>query len=202
MKFILIFFFLFSTLAQADAGFILKIKGQKSGYLLREGEKISLKANMILKMGDEIFSQDSFVLIYLNPKLQLSLSKNAVVRLSKLETDLVKGLVRVHIDKLNDEKNDHKIQTQDVIVVASSAEFDFMIAESNDVELDVFSGQTDVSSPHVHSFVPEYVKSQEGLTFQHGKKSFHRRKVQSRLKNHLEFEDFKKIIGSKKTSKK
>lgn len=198
MRFILTLVILLSTFAHADTGFILKLMGQKNGHLLRQGEKRSLEANMILKMGDEIFSQESILLIYIKPNLQISLSKNAHIKINRSVTDLVKGLVRVRVDKVSNQENDQKIQTRDVVVGTSGAEFEIMIEKSKDVELDVFQGEVVVSSPHVHSFVPEIVKSQEGLTFRYAKKVFLRRKIQSRFKDPLGFLSRSKIKDKKR----
>jgi hypothetical protein len=187
MKFILTLLILFSTLAYADAGYVIKKIGQKEGHLLRQGEKRSLEVRQVLKMGDEIFSQESMVLIYLEPNLQISLSKNSHIKLNRSLINLMKGLVRVRVEKVIDKENDFKLQTRDVVVAISEAEFEIMIAESKNVELDVFNGEVVVSSPHVHSFVPEVVKSREGLTFHFVKKAFLRRKIESRFKNYPKF---------------
>jgi len=187
MKFILTLLILFSTLAYADAGYVIKKIGQKEGHLLRQGEKRSLEVRQVLKMGDEIFSQESMVLIYLEPNLQISLSKNSHIKLNRSLINLMKGLVRVRVEKVIDKENDFKLQTRDVVVAISEAEFEIMIAESKNVELDVFNGEVVVSSPHVHSFVPEVVKSREGLTFYFVKKAFLRRKIESRFKNYPKF---------------
>lgn len=138
-------------------------------------------------MGDEIFSQESIVLIYLEPNLQISLSKNSHVKLNRSLINLIKGLVRIRVEKVINKENDFKLQTRDVVLAMSKAEFEIMIAESKNVELDVFDGEVVVSSPHVHSFVPEIIKSREGLTFHFVKKAFLRRKLESRFKNHPTF---------------
>jgi hypothetical protein len=200
MQFILALLFLFTSNSYSEIGNVIKVLDD-GGYILRNGEKIALKVDFPIELQDEIFTNNSVLLIQIDPSTQVSLSRNSHLKLSehqvqdlaKIEKafsviELIQGLIRVNVDKDQGQEIDQKVKTRDVVFGISATDFEITIDQSQDVELDVFDGQVEVSSPYVHSFVPEIVRSQEGLIFQYSKKSFLRRKFRSRFKNHPGFE--------------
>ena len=198
--FTLIFFFFMSS-AFAEIGSIKKILGEQDGYALRGSERIKLVIDLPLELGDEIFTQNSVVLLQIDPSTQVSMAKNTQLKLSDHQVqelsqsekaysviEFISGLIRVNVDKDQDQEIEQQIKTRNVVFGIRGTDFEVAIEESGDVDLDVFEGEVAVSSPYIHSFVPEIVKRNEGLRFQKSKKAFLRRKFMSRFKNHPGFE--------------
>jgi len=73
-------------------------------------------------------------------------------------------------------KKNMKVLNDDVSFSTESGEFRVSLNENNDVDLDVASGEVLVSSPHVHTFVPEIVKAKEGFRYKSNPPGFERRK--------------------------
>jgi hypothetical protein len=196
----LIFFFLLSS-AFAEVGNVKKVLGGEDGYALRGSERIKLEVNLPIELGDEIFSQNSVVLLQIDPSTQVSMAKNSQLKLSEHQVqelsqlekafsvvEFISGLIRVNLVKDQDQEIEQQIKTRDVVFGVRGTDFEVAIEESGDVDLDVFEGEVAVSSPYIHSFVPEIVKGNEGFRFQKSKKAFLRRKFMSRFKNHPGFE--------------
>jgi len=196
----LVFFFLISS-AFAEIGNVKKILGDQDGYALRGGERIKLEVDLPLELGDEVFSQNSVVLLQIDPSTQVSMAKNTelkisehqVQELSQLEKaysviEFISGLIRVNVEKDQDQEIEQQIKTRNVVFGVRGTDFEVTLEKSGDVDLDVFEGEVAVSSPYIHSFVPEIVKGNEGFRFQKSKKTFLRRKFMSRFKNHPGFE--------------
>jgi hypothetical protein len=185
----------------AEIGSVIKVLGEGGGYIVRNGEKVLLEEDSPIELQDEIVSKNSVILIQIDPSTQVSLSKNTELKLSEHQVqeftniekgfsviELIKGLIRVNVDKDQGQEIEQKVKTRDVVFGVRGTDFEVAIDPSQDVELDVFEGEVAVSSPYVHSFVPEIVKSDEGLRFQRSKKAFLRRKFISRFKDHPGFE--------------
>lgn len=181
------------TFCWAEVGRVTEIYGQQSAYLLRSQEKINLKKDLELNVGDEIHSEDSVLNLLFHPTGQYRLSKNSTIKITqnliqdlndteKSQTiiEFFKGMIRVQI--LSDDKLeiDHKIQTKDVAFAVRGTEFE-VSQSGDDFDLDVVEGAVEVSSPHVQTFVPEIVKANEGFRFNRKNRSFKRR--QFKLKN-------------------
>ncbi len=201
MQFILTLILLMTSNVYAEIGSVIKVLGEGGGYIVRNGEKVLLEEDSPIELQDEIVSKNSVILIQIDPSTQVSLSKNTELKLSEHQVqeftniekgfsviELIKGLIRVNVDKDQGQEIEQKVKTRDVVFGVRGTDFEVAIDPSQDVELDVFEGEVAVSSPYVHSFVPEIVKSDEGLRFQRSKKAFLRRKFISRFKDHPGFE--------------
>lgn len=187
-------FLLLISTAMAEVGKISKIIGTGDAYILRSSSKMNVAQDALLEEGDEIFTQDSVVVVHLYPQSQLSLSKNTHVKLSKsvidesTETekafsiiDYVKGIIRLQVTKDPNQAIEQKVQADGVAFAVRGTEFEIS-QEGDDVDLDVVEGEVEVSSPHVQTFVPEIVKANEGFRFNKRARNFQRRKFKMRLK--------------------
>lgn len=192
---LLLSLFIASTSLFAQDGKVLKILGGSNSYLMRAGQKIALAIEMPIEQGDEIFSDDSVLMIHLFPSTQISLSKNSNIKIdensiedagSKEKSTSViqffKGIVRLHVTKDANEELEQRVQGDNVAFAVRGT--DYEISKSGDVyDLDVHEGEVEVSSPDVMTFVPEIVKANKGLSFNRAKKSFASRKFGPRFKD-------------------
>lgn len=208
-------FFILNT-SLADVGKVLKIVGGNDAYLIREQSKIPLSPDLQLELGDDIFSQDSLPVIFIFPGTQLSLSKNTQIKLTKhlIEenadavtkstsvVDFVKGILRATISREEGEEVEQKIQAEGVAFGVRGTEFEVSQEGSEEIDLDVFEGSVEVSSPHVHTFVPEIVKANEGFKYNKKKRLFTRRKFSPKFKNHPGFENKKQLRAQWKELRK
>ena len=199
---------LLSTTAMADIGKVVKISG-KDAYIIRAGKKLHLKGNFSFKENDSLHTYENQVIVHLYPSTQVLLAKDTVVKLTENKIqkqkkmvrtysslDLVKGLIRVKILNEKNQETDLKVQTEGAIFSARGTEFDVAVLKNKDVNLDVLEGQLEASSPFIQSFVPEYVKTEEGLTFSHGEKKFIRRPVIRNFKDKVDFLNRSEIKAS------
>lgn len=185
---------LISSTAMAEVGKISKIIGSQDAYILRNSSKINLSQASLLEEGDEIYTQNSVVVVHLYPQSQLSLSKNSQVKLSKSVIDestdtekafsiidYVKGIVRLQVTKDPGQEIDQKVQADGVAFAVRGTEFEIS-QEGEDIDLDVVEGEVEVSSPYVQTFVPEMVKANEGFRFNKRARNFQRRKFKMKMK--------------------
>ena len=209
MKILLFSFLIMSNFCFAGVGSILKIAGTNNAYLIRGDSRIPVSPEMQLELDDQIFSNEAHLVIFVLPGTQMSLARNTEIKISEhlIEEnkelqksfsviDFIKGIIRVQVTKSEGESIEQTIQAQDVAFAVRGTEFEVSYDQANDVELDVVEGEVVVSSPHVHTFVPEVVKAKEGFKFNRKKKAFARRKFRQQLKQHPGFlnkEQFKKL---------
>lgn len=199
MKLFFLLLLLSANSAFSGIGSVIKVVGTNNGYIQRGLEKIQISESLPLELNDSLSSVDSHVVIHLYPGTQLSLSKNSEIRLSqhvieenkKLEKafsviDFLKGLIRVQVTRTSEEVIEQEIKAKDVAFAVRGTEFEVSYDDS-DVDLDVMEGEVVVSSPYVHSFVPEVVKANEGFRFDRRKKAFARRKFSPKFRNHPGF---------------
>jgi len=190
---ILIVFLLFSFSSFAGAGKVINLIGEGS-YLLREGNRIPLKLDLELEIADKVFSQESVVVLYLEPSSQLSLSKNSEIEISELLIkegedlvrgesiiDLIKGLIRLQVVKEEGLSLTQQIRTKDVSFGVRGTDFEVKL-EEEEVLLDVYEGEVEVTSPHVNTFVPYFVKESEGFRYGKRKHLFEKRKFSPRFR--------------------
>lgn len=90
--------------------------------------------------------------------------------INQQEVRILKGHIQVKTKKKMTVLND------DVSFSTESGEFRVSLNDNKDVDLDVASGEVLVSSPHVHTFVPEIVKAKEGFRYKSTPPGFERRK--------------------------
>lgn len=209
----LILLALFSTILFAESGRVLKTIGSDT-HLNRKGSMILLQQDLILEEGDEISTGKGSALLLLYPATQISLSPDTTILISEhsiqqLEVkekavsviSFIKGLIKVLVSKDSDQEVDQRYETKDVSFGVRGTEFE--LSESDEtVELDVTEGLIEASSPHVQSFVPEYVKANEGLQFSKKRKNFAKRKFLLKIKDRGIFKDRKEILKQWKIKKK
>ncbi len=165
--------------AWAQMGEVTELIGTKDAYIKRENSKIMLSKKLKLDGGDEIFSETAEVLIRLSSGTLLNIGKNTQLKLTKEMIDLFKGIIRLKVVK------DSKVQANGVAFEAQTSDFEVSWFDNNSIDLDVYKGEVTVSSPHVHTFVPEIVKKKEGFTYNPLSPSFNRRSFAPKLKNQL-----------------
>lgn len=200
MYWILALFISLST-CFAEVGTISKIVGPDA-YILRAGNKLPLTIKTELEENDQIITNNSHAVLFIYPGVQVALAKNTEVKLtesrveelkdserSTSQIDVLKGIIRVLAYKNPNQEIDFRVQTEGATFSVRGTEFEVSVTPNKDVLLDVSNGQVEASSPFIQSFVPEYVKAQEGLTFSSQKKKFIRRKMNLNFKNHLEFQN-------------
>ncbi len=187
-----IFILLFSiSLAHAQVGEILSIKGTQDAWISRSGTKVVLTEGSTLETGDSIHTENSHVTFILYPKIQMSLVKGTELNITRhmIEEstsekstsliELIKGLIRVQVTRDGTEEVDHKIDARGVTFSVRGTEFEVSSTE-DDAELDVFEGEVEVSSPYVQTFVPEIVKPNQGFRFERKERKFARRALKER----------------------
>lgn len=193
--------------AWAEVGKVLKLTDGSDAYLMREQNKIPLAPELLLELGDELFSQNTHVVVHIFPGTQISLSKNTDIKLtehfieeeaeavkkSSSVVEFIKGIIRLSITREGDEELNQKVQAEGVAFGVRGTEFEVSLDDASEVDLDVFEGAVEVTSPHVHTFVPEIVKANEGFKYNRRQKSFARRKFSPKFKNHPGFENSKKL---------
>lgn len=182
----------FISLAQAEVGEIISVKGSTDAYLSRNGEKHSLVEGFPLQVGDIIRSENSSVIFLLFPKIQMSLVKGTEVLITSHLVqeagegdktfsliDLIRGLIRIQVTRDQDDQVEQKVNARDVSFAVRGTEYEVSSTDT-DAELDVFEGEVEVSSPHVQTFVPEIVKPKQGFRFERKNRQFVRRAFKER----------------------
>lgn len=206
MKFILLLSLFLINSAFAEVGKISKVLGDQDSYLVRGSENIKLAPEINLELGDVIHSQNSYIVIHLYPATQMSLAKNSEIKISEhmieesgdLEKttsviDFIKGIVRLQVTKDSNQEIDQKVQADGVAFGVRGTEFEVSLEDNQDVDLDVFEGEVQASSPDVHTFVPEIIKANEGFRYEKRKKAFSKRRFAPKFRNHPGFKDKKEI---------
>lgn len=189
-----LFCLLFSISAFAEVGKFIKIEGAQDAVISRLKNKIKPELNGDIEEGDEIETNNSFLVLYLYPSTQIRLNKNSKIQItqaliedSKVGEDntsvikLIKGIIRLQISKDVNQNINQQVTVGDVSFGVRGTEFE-VSALSEDVDLDVFEGEVTVTSPHVQTFVPEVVKANEGFRYGGKKREFIRRKLRGDLK--------------------
>lgn len=206
MKSLFILSLLLLSTAWAEVGKVNKVVGASDSYLVRGTENIKLATDTELELGDVIHSQNAYVVIHLYPSTQMSLAKNTEIKISEhmieenndLEKsssviDFIKGIVRLQVTKDSNQEINQKVQADRVAFGVRGTEFEVSLEENQDVDLDVFEGEVEATSPDVHTFVPEIIKANEGFRFEKRKKSFSKRRFAPKFRNHPGFADKKRI---------
>lgn len=96
--------------------------------------------------------------------------------INQQEVKILKGFIHIK------SKGKINVVSSDVSFSTESAEFEVSLSDNKDVDLDVVRGEVLVSSPHVHTFVPEIVKAQEGFRYRSNPPGFERRKYSIKIK--------------------
>jgi hypothetical protein len=195
----LISFVLLASTAFAEVGKISKVVGSGDAYILRNKEKITITVDASIEQGDELFTQDSVLIVYLYPTSQIGLAKNTQIKITQnlIEgtdekdksfsvIDFIKGLIRLQVTKEDNLEIEQKIVADGVAFAVRGTEFE-VSQEGEDFDLDVIEGEVEVTSPYVNTFVPEIVKANEGFRFNKKSRNFQRRKFGAKFKNHPEF---------------
>lgn len=192
--FSLLSFLFLSFHSYAGAGKVINLIGSDS-FLLRGENRIPLKLDLDLELADKIYSENCIVVLYISPSSQLSLSKNSEIQitesllkegeaLTKSESiiDLIKGLIRLQVIKGPEIEMSQTIRTKDVSFGVRGTDFEVKL-EDEDVHLDVYEGEVEVTSPYVNTFVPYIVKRAEGFRYGRKKQLFEKKKFSPRFNN-------------------
>lgn len=189
MKSLILLSLLISTTAWARIGEVVKISGVADSYIARGDEKLKIKKDSDLQLNDTIHSKSSRILIYINPGIQVAVSKGAQLKLTQDLIELTRGILRV---KLTPEGNS-KIQTSNVTFSGTASEFEVYHLNDKLTGLEVVEGVVEASSPFVQSFVPEITKTKEGLKFERKSKTFSKTKFSPKFKSFPKFLDNKNL---------
>ncbi len=206
-------FLVLISFASAEIGKVSKILGASDAYIIRNSEKIKLTQDTKIEQDDELYTQESVLLIYLYPSIQISLSKktqlnfseSVIKDFSKTEKafsviEFIKGMVRIQVTTDSEVGVDQKIQANGVSFAIRGTEFE--ISDLNgEIDLDVIEGQVEVSSPYVQTFVPEIVNPNEGFSFNKKEKKFRRRKFLMKFNSHPGFADRRELLKKWKKRK-
>ena len=206
MRLLALLTLLISTTVFSQVGKITKVVGTNDAVLERGGERLPVNPDSDLQLNDIIHSESAHIVIHLFPGTQMSLARKTQIKISEhmieessdLEKsssviDFIKGIVRVQVVKDADQEIEQKIQADGVAFAVRGTEFEVSQSDSSEVDLDVIEGEVEVSSPYVHTFVPEIVKANQGFRFDKKKRSFARRKFIQKFKDHPGFQDKKKL---------
>lgn len=206
MKILILLLCLLINSAWAEVGKVTKVVGEQDAYVVRGSENIKVVADTSLELGDIIHSQNAYIVIHLYPATQMSLAKNSEVKISEhmieenanLEKttsviDFIKGIVRLQVTKDSNQEINQKVQADRIAFGVRGTEFEVSLEENQDVDLDVFEGEVEATSPDVHTFVPEIIKANEGFRFEKKKRSFSKRRFAPKFRNHPGFKDKKEI---------
>lgn len=191
-----VFLLVFMMMAHAtDSELGRVVQTSEGSYLVRNSQKTPLVPELSLELGDDVFSGRGTTLIHIYPGAQVALSPGSGIKISEnsmLESketlvthnviDFLKGIIRVLVTKDVDQEINQRIRTESVSFGVRGTEFDISFGNDQDVELDVLQGVVEASSPYVQSFVPEIIKTGEGLRFSRSKKSFGKRPFIARFK--------------------
>jgi hypothetical protein len=207
MRLIFILILLLSHAALAEIGQVLKVDGDKSSYILRGKNKFEINPEFMLEANDVIHSGNSNLLIHLYPLIQIGIAKNTQIKLTGFNLtsinkenaawaslEITKGMLRSKLQNVKGFKLDLKIDAPGVSFSIQDGEFEVSLEENQDVDLDVIGGLVSVSSPHIQSFVPEIVKSNESLRFLNSKKILTKRPFAPKFHNFLTFEKTESLL--------
>ncbi len=176
--------------AYANYGKILQFSGKQDSYVLRNNNKIKIDTNLLLEKGDQIFTNDSQVLVTVYPSTQIVLDKNSHLGLSS-ELEFTKGKMKTRIGAGSKEESSHKVQANQVAFTTSSGEFEVSYGPKKFIELFVANGEVEASSPQVQTFVPEIIKTKEGFRFNIQEPGFSKQRYAPKFKTSL---TFKKVL--------
>ncbi len=216
MRLLIFLSLFFINTSWAEVGKVLKLVGGNDAYLMRDQSRILLSPELLLELGDELYSQNTHAVIHIFPGTQISLSKNTRIKLtehlieeneetvnkSSSVIDFIGGIIRATVTREGEEEINQKIQAEGVAFGIRGTEFEVSQEGTEDVELDVFEGSVEVTSPDVHTFVPEIVKANEGFKFNRKQRKFSRRKFAPKFKNHPGFENSKQLRQQWKEARK
>jgi hypothetical protein len=210
-------FTLLISASMAEVGKISKTLGTGNAYLMRGKDKISLVQDSLIEQGDEIFTEDCVLQLYLYPTTQINLAKNSHIKIiesfivgegskekSTSVISFIKGLIRLQVAKDENLEIDQKVVADGVIFGVRGTEFE-VSNENDDFDLDVIEGEVEVSSPYVQTFVPEMVKANEGFRFNKKARNFQRRKFRIKFANNPGFskrEDIRQMWQQKRAAKR
>lgn len=200
--------FLLIGVSFAEVGKVSKILGDSSAHVLRGTAKINLTQDFLINEGDEVFSEQSIVQLEIYPAVEVSLSKNSQIKMTKIYLNdsaevgkltsiigFVKGLIRLKVTKDSDLEVDQRVEADSVVFGVRGTEFE-VSNENSQIDLDVVEGEVEVSSPLIQTFVPEIVKTNQGFRFSKKARSFEKRKFRLKFKDHPAFGDAKARINN------
>ncbi|MGE3611499.1 MAG: FecR domain-containing protein [Bacteriovoracaceae bacterium] len=126
----------------------------------------------------EIKTHKKSIVMDLGAGAKIGLGKNSKINIVDDSTiELIKGKLRL--------KSDHKyrIVTKNVSFKTEKSEFEVSVISKSDIELNVYKGEVEASSPLINTFVPEIIKENQGLIFSSNNKSYVQKKFEPKLKS-------------------
>lgn len=122
-----------------------------------------------IKVGDEISSYEKKMTFKLNPNTVVQLEKKSKIKILPDSTiQLKEGVISVSTSAKGVMT---KVVTDDVEVLAEDATYRVSYFGS-DTELHVRSGEAEMKSPYVQTFVPEIIKKREARQYLKKEQSF------------------------------
>lgn len=195
MIYLLFSLLLSSHLSFAEIAKVTSIYGNGEATLIRHGKESKLNVDESLEKDDEIQTTASSVIVYLYPSGQIAVGHHSKIKLTESQIsgdeneelvdsviNLLKGMLRLKIDRESHQKINQKVLASNAIFGVRGTDFE-LVLDTDDVDLDVYEGEVEVSSPDIQTFVPEIVKKNEGLRYSKREKKFQRRQFRARLKD-------------------
>lgn len=194
MIYLILSLLLTTNLSFAEVAKVESIYGNGVATLVRAGKEKTLTKDELLEKDDEIKTTASTVIIHLYPSGQIALGQDSQLKLSESQIsgdekeeiidsaiNLVKGMLRLKIDRESNQKINQQVIARDVTFGVRGTDFEVAFAD-DDVDLDVYEGEVEVSSPEVQTFVPEIVKKNEGFRYSKKQRKYLRRQFAARMR--------------------
>lgn len=130
----------------------------------------------------DLETKNATMVFKLNKDAKVGLGKNSKVKIIDASTiELVRGHLRLKSSK------NYRVVAPLVTFTTEKGEFETAILSKSEVELNVYVGEVEASSPLIQTFVPEIIKAKEGFVFSSKKKTYTRKKFSPKL-NKLTFQ--------------
>lgn len=132
----------------------------------------------------------------LDSSTQLILNKGSSFKLVSLKEDSVfelkQGTLRIKSIK-NNKAKEFKLILSDIDLFFTQAEFEVFFKPSASIDIDVYQGELELRSPHLHTFVPLKIQEKQGATYRIQPPEFKSRSLGPLKINDFEFIDSNKI---------
>lgn len=123
------------------------------------------------------YAMSLFLVTTFSPTVQYDVGRNSEIKkISEAEVSLVTGRSRYLV------KSDFKVEVKGLGFSSKNGDFEIR-KEKNYVDLDVYQGEVEVTSPDLHSFVPYIVKKNQGLRVMNDRKTFIKKRFGPKMKD-------------------
>lgn len=194
MRFLLLTIF-FMTFARAEVGKILVLGKNSDAYVLRGKMKISLSKDTKIESNDLIITLKSPALVFMNPNIQVSVAPFSILEVKDSNKkdapflNLSKGMLRAKVFKGPLKNISLEVASSGVSLKTILGEFEVFLEEKRYVNVNVFTGEVEASSPHLHTFVPEIIKAQKGFRYNIAPPSFSEAPFKPLFLKYIQFEN-------------